>query len=169
MAPWLPAHLHRSRRANGATQTFRRPSHATTPAASTAQSASRDPAATHQSSSSNPAVYVPPHAQSTRNGSSVEGRYSRAQLLQLFRSQRDLDDIKHGLSDLFVGAWEPSISNGTSGTGWGRRDDHGREGQSGVDSCWDRDGAIEPLSLNEWTDDEKEVCHRQMRTSILRR
>lgn len=148
----------RSRRANGATQTFRRPSHATTPSGSTAPPIPRDASAAQQPPSSNPGVYVPPHAQYGRNGSSGDGRYTRDQLLQYYRSTRDSDEIRDGLSNLYVGGWEPNISNGTSRASWGRQDDHSRDGQSGVDQCWDKDGAVVPLSLADMTDDEKEVC-----------
>jgi PERQ amino acid-rich with GYF domain-containing protein len=148
----------RPRRANGATQTFRRPSHAPTLSGSTSQSTSREASGPMTSSSANPGVYVPPHAQFGRNGSSAEGRYSRDQLLQLFHAQRETEDIRDGMSGLYVGGWEPNISNGTSNATWGRRDDPSRETQSGVDLCWDRDGSTLPLSLSDMTEEEKEVC-----------
>jgi PERQ amino acid-rich with GYF domain-containing protein len=152
------SNLGRSRRVNGATQTFRRPSHATTPSGSSSQTAPRDASGAQPPAPSNSGVYVPPHAQSGRNGSSLEGRYPRSQLLQLFRSQKGSDEMNDGLSDLYAGAWEPNASNGASAASWGRRDDHGREGQSGVDLCWDRDGGVLPLGLTEMTEDEREVC-----------
>lgn len=161
------SHPSRARRANGATQTFRRPSHATSLSGSTNQAHSRDASGLPTTSSSNPGVYVPPHAQSGRNGNSIEGRYSREQLIQLFRGQRDSEDIKDGLSSLYVGSWEPNISNGTSSATWGRRDDHGRDGQSGVDLCWDKDGSILPLSLTDMTEEEKEVRNPPSHTQIL--
>jgi PERQ amino acid-rich with GYF domain-containing protein len=77
----------------------------------------------------------------------------------MYRLQKDSEEIRDGLSDLYMGAWEPNISNGASGASWGRRDDHGREGQSGVDLCWDKDGSIAPLSLSDMTEEEREVCY----------
>lgn len=77
--------------------------------------------------------------------------------MQLFQSQRDSNDIKEGLSHLYMGSWEPQATNGASGASWGRKDDHGREVQSGVDQCWDKDGSIQPLHLTELTEDEREV------------
>lgn len=148
----------RARRTNGATQTFRRPSHATTPSGSAPVPTSRD-APAPQTSTNSGGVYVPPHAQAGRNGGAVEGRYSRDQLVQLFQSQRDSDSIKEGLSHLYMGSWEPQTTNGAAGASWGRKDDLGREAQSGVDQCWDRDGSIQPLHLTELTDDEREVLH----------
>lgn len=162
-----PPHTNssRARRTNGATQTFRRPSHATTLSGSTTHSSSRDVSAPQ--SSSNPGVYVPPHAQPGRNGNSGDGRYSRDQLAQLFRTQQDSGDLNDALSSLYMGAWEPHTTNGASGASWGRKEDHGREAQSGVDQCWDRDGSILPLSLADMTDDEKEVCRPLLRLPII--
>jgi PERQ amino acid-rich with GYF domain-containing protein len=146
----------RARRTNGATQTFRRPSHATSLSGSTSHSSSRETAAP-QNQSTSAGVYVPPHAQPGRNGSSFEGRYSRDQLTQLFRIQQESGELNDGLSNLYTGGWEPHATNGASGASWGRKDDHGREMPSGVDQCWDRDGSILPLSLTDMTDDEREV------------
>lgn len=146
----------RARRTNGATQTFRRPSHATSLSGSTAQSSSRDTPASQNSS--NPGVYVPPHAQLGRNGSTAEGRFSREQLTQLFRTQRDSDELLDDLSSLSMGGLEQHAANGASSGSWGRNHDHSRDIQSGVDQCWDRDGSIEPLSLRDLTDEEREVC-----------
>lgn len=155
--PILSNCCDRARRTNGATQTFRRPSHAPTLSGSTAQTSSRDPSANQHTSATTPSVYVPPHAQSARSG---EGRYARDQMISIFKSHRESDELRDGLSDLYVGNWEPNISNGTSGANWGRKDDHGREGQGGVDLCWDRDGNVLPLGLANLTEDEKEVSGR---------
>lgn len=148
----------RARRTNGATQTFRRPSHATSLSGSTSQSASRDAPAPQNAS--NPGVYVPPHAQPGRNGSTAEGRFSRDQLTQLFRTQRDGDELADGLSSLSMGVLEQHAANGVSSASWGRNHDHNRDAQSGVDQCWDRDGSTEPLSLRDLTHEEREVRSR---------
>ncbi len=100
---------------------------------------------------------MPLHAQSGRDGSAAEARYSRGQLLLLFRAQQSSVENNQGLSDLYAGAWEPNVTNGTSSAHWGRRDDQGREAQSGVDLCWDIHGSIVPLSLSEMAEDEREV------------
>ncbi|KAL2686343.1 hypothetical protein IWX47DRAFT_861574 [Phyllosticta citricarpa] len=128
-----------SRRANGATQTFRRPSHA----------ASLSNAASAQNATS-PGVYVPPQH---RNGTAIaENRYGRDQLLSLFRQNNfDPDDALH---TLYAGSWGPQAVNGAAENSWGR--DHGKEVQPGPDICWDRDGNILPLSLTDMTDEEKE-------------
>ncbi|KAL1650051.1 kinesin-like protein [Diplodia intermedia] len=133
------ADVPRARRANGATQTFRRPSHATTlsNAAST--------------NASSPGVYVPPH----RNGTAAaEIRYPKDSLLSLFR-QVPLDSTD-GLDGLYAGGWEPQSLNGMSGGAWGRSHEHGKENPPGPDVCWDREGTMQPLALTDMTEEEKE-------------
>ena len=78
-------------------------------------------------------------------------------MINMFRSHRELDELKDGLSDLYMGNWEPNVTNGNSASNWGRKDEQGREGQGGVDLCWDRDGNVQPLGLSNLTEDEKEV------------
>ncbi|KAF2089670.1 hypothetical protein K490DRAFT_37669, partial [Saccharata proteae CBS 121410] len=130
----------RSRRANGNTQTFRRPSHA----------ASLSNAVNTSAPAASPGVYVPPH----RNGNLIaDGRYPKDSLLSLFRSQPD--DVDDGLSELYAGGWEPYATNGASGAPWGRNNEH-KENQPTVDVCWERDGSMDPLNLVEMTEDEKE-------------
>ena len=136
--------MYRSRRTNGATQTFRRPS-ATSISNSMQQS---DP------SSSLPAPrYVPPH----RNGTLTDTRYSRDQLLDLYKAQQSSDGgLRDGLPTLYVGGWQPDLANGVSSSSWGRSE-HDRDTQSAVNACWEADGNIEPLGLLEMTNEEREV------------
>ena len=135
--------FYRSRRANGATQTFRRPSVPANMPSSTQHS---------DALSQQPPRYVPPH----RNGTYSDTRYSRDQLFDLFKAQHSSEGgLKNGLSDLVIGAWQLELANGTS-AGWGRTENN-RDAQSGPDICWDRDGSMEPLGLNEMDDDEREV------------
>lgn len=148
----------RTRRTNGATQTFRRPSHATSLSGSTTHSVQRENSISQPPS--NAGVYVPPHAQPGRSGGSVDGRYSRDQLVQLYRTIADAQELEDDISDLTMGSWEPHATNGASGASWGRKDDSSRDGQSGVEQCFDRNGSIEPLSLRDHTDEEREVSHR---------
>lgn len=146
----------RARRTNGATQTFRRPSHATSLSGSTTHSATREASASQDLPSTG--RYVPPHAQPGRNGSLADSRFSREQLTQLFRTQRESDDFVDGLSELSMGALDSHATNGGSGASWGRNNDHSRDLQSGVEQCLDRDGNMEPLGLRDLTDEEREVC-----------
>lgn len=151
--------LSRSRpRSNGATQTFRRPSLATGSSHN-----QRENSVNHASnSSSNPGVYVPPHLNSNyqsslRNGTFSDTRYSKDQLLDMFRRQGESGGLGKNLSSLMVGGWDPGMSNdGGSGT-WNRREDP-KEGAPGPEICWDAEGTVQPLGLVDMSDEEKEVC-----------
>ena len=107
-------------------------------------------------------VYVPPHLNSNyqsfaRNGASAEGsRYSKDQLLDMFRAQGRSGPLTHTISDLYVDGWNPSPINGASNGGWGRKDDQ-KDASSGPDICWDHDGNVQPLSLLEMSEEEKQV------------
>jgi PERQ amino acid-rich with GYF domain-containing protein len=143
----------RSRRTNGATQTFRRPSVAPTTTNSAHQ---RDGSASQpRTSTDSPGVYIPPHLNASRNGTASEHRYSKDQLLQLFKSQLESENDSDALSNLFVGGWEPNIANGNSSASWGRRDEP--KDTHGADLCWDRGAQTVPLGLNGFSEDEKDV------------
>ena len=143
-------------RTNGATQTFRRPSLAT--------NLSQQREASQMNSTSvaqNAGVYVPPHLNSNyqsghnRNGG-VESRYSKDQLLDLFRSQMTSGPTATNVCELYMEGWNPGVVNGTTNGGWGKRDDH-KDGLMGPEICWDYEGKVQPLALVEMNDQEKEV------------
>ncbi|KAI9873141.1 MAG: hypothetical protein M1830_000784 [Pleopsidium flavum] len=144
-------------RSNGATQTFRRPSLAT----SISQS-QRENNPNHTSNSTpGTGVYVPPHLNSNyqsslRNGQNSDNRYSKDQLLDMFRRQGESGSLEKNLSSFLVGGWDTSPSNDAVGGLWSRKDDQ-KEGSSGPDICWDPEGTVQPLGLTEPTDDEKEL------------
>ncbi|KJY01607.1 gyf domain-containing protein [Zymoseptoria brevis] len=141
-----------ARRTNGATQTFRRPSGATTTPSATLQT---------DGAASQPARYVPPH----RNGTIPDTRYTREQLLDIYKSQLSSEGgLRDGLPNLVVGGWAPDITNGNS-SGWGRND-HSREAQNGPDACWDREGNVEPLGLVEMDDEEREFFTTSVNTPL---
>ena len=89
-----------------------------------------------------------------RNGASG-GRYSKDQLLDLYREQKKNGFDNLNVEDLFVDDWRPAV-NGTNGGGWGRRDDH--KDVTGSELCWDHHGSVQPLAMLEMTEEEKEVC-----------
>lgn len=144
-------------RINGATQTFRRPSVATN---FSQQKEGSQPNNDPTPSSAN--VYVPPHMNSNyqssynRNGSSTESRYSKDQLLDLFRTQERNGFTSTDVNDLFVDGWSPSAVNGTSNGGWGKRDDS--KEAVGPEICWDNEGSVKPLGMQAMSEEEKEVC-----------
>ncbi|KAL8679347.1 MAG: hypothetical protein Q9186_004352 [Xanthomendoza sp. 1 TL-2023] len=151
-------------RANGATTTFRRPSLATSLSHQRETSQSNNAAANH-----NAGVYVPPHMNSnyqpsyTRGGAS-ETRYSKDQLLDLFRAQIKGSSSTH-VSDLFVDGWHPASANGMSNGGWSRKEEL-KEGSAGPEMCWDHDGKVQPLSLSEMTEQEKEAFSGSVNSPI---
>jgi PERQ amino acid-rich with GYF domain-containing protein len=147
--------LSRSRsRMNGATQTFRRPSVATNP------SHTRDNS--QLASASTPTAsgaYVPPHLSSNtmstvlRNG---DARYSKEQLLELYKAQREGGSLSKHVEDYFVADWDPHTVSAPMNGAWGKRDDH--KTSAGPEVCWDHGGQAEPLGLTDMSDGEKEVC-----------
>ncbi|MCJ1378658.1 hypothetical protein MMC17_001757 [Xylographa soralifera] len=142
-------------RTNGATQTFRRPSLATASShhRESSQNANPPPSA---------GVYVPPHLNSSyqqslpRNNSMIDSRYSKDQLLDLFRAQGDSGTLYKNPSEHLVEGWHPNTSSVASNGAWNRRDDH-KDGSNGPEICWDHEGTIQPLGLTEPSEEEKEL------------
>lgn len=136
------------RRTNGFTQTFsvRRPSLATTVSSSNVN-------APREGGNNAPqGVYVPPH----RNGTLIDTRYSKNQLLDLFKTQADAS-AGEDLAGLFMPGWEPGVANGVSTGAWNRRDEQLKEHAPGPEVCWDKDGLVAPLGLVDMSEDEREV------------
>jgi PERQ amino acid-rich with GYF domain-containing protein len=116
-----------------------------------------------RTSTESAAPYVPPHVHANRNGATTEHRYNKDQLLDLFRAHQDAENIPPvALTDLLVGGWEPNITNGTSNTSWGRRDDH--KDSHGAELCWDRDAHMFPMALHDMTEEERDVSLVAMRS-----
>ncbi|KAJ5084044.1 hypothetical protein NUU61_008623 [Penicillium alfredii] len=141
-------------RMNGATQTFRRPSVATNP------SHPRESSLTASASTPTASgAYIPPHMSSNplssalRNG---EARYSKDQLLELYRAQRESGSLNKNVEDYFVADWDPHMVTPSVNGAWGKRDDH-KNTSAGPEVCWDHGGQVEPLSLADMTDSEKEL------------
>jgi PERQ amino acid-rich with GYF domain-containing protein len=138
---------------NGATQTFRRPSVATN------FSHNRDSSQTPSSSTPTSAAYIPPHLNSTyqsRNGSTGDSRYSKEQLLSMYKSQRDTGILGKNMGEHFVADWNPLEESPTLNGAWGKREDQ-KDTPAGPEVCWDYSGQNEPLALADMTGDEKEV------------
>ncbi|KAL8858893.1 MAG: hypothetical protein Q9178_004572 [Gyalolechia marmorata] len=142
-------------RPNGTTTTFRRPSLATSLSHQRETSQSNASATNH-----NAGVYVPPHMNSNHQTSNTQGapsetRYSKDQLLDLFRAQTRNSPSTH-VSDLYVDGWHPSSANGMTNGGWSRKDEL-REGSAGPEMCWDHEGKVHPLALSDMSEQEKEA------------
>ncbi len=148
--------LRSKTRPNGTTTTFRRPSLATSLSHQRETSQSNASATNH-----NAGVYVPTHMNSNHQTSNTRGapsetRYSKDQLLDLFRAQTRNSPSTH-VSDLYVDGWHPSSANGMTNGGWSRKDEL-REGSAGPEMCWDHEGKVHPLALSDMSEQEKEVC-----------
>lgn len=143
----------RSRRPNGTTQTFRRPSNQAPTTSMNSQNRESSNTAQNRTSVEGAGVYIPPH----RNGATSEGsRYSKDQLLDLYRAEHTAGDLRNGIGNLFMSGWEPKTTNGASSASWGRRDDQ-RDAAVGADACWVPEGNALPISLTEMTAEEREV------------
>jgi len=144
---------------NGATQTFRRPSVATNNNSHNRESSQT----TSASSTPTTAAYIPPHLNSNsqssplRNGASSENRYSKEQLLNLYKSQRESGNLGKNVADYFVADWNPHQETPSVNGASGKREDQ-KDMPTGPEVCWDHGGQVEPLGLIDMTDDEKEVC-----------
>ena len=132
-----------ARPANG-TLTLRRTS--TTPFA---QAASQGDAPLHT-----PGADIQQHPSTYEQ--STDTRYSKSQLLDIFRSQEEMGALQGDVSRLYVDNWNPEQSNGANGrSGWGKSND-GRE-TYGPEICWDTNGQIRPVGLEEMSEQEKIV------------
>jgi hypothetical protein len=91
-----------------------------------------------------------------RNGAG-ENRYSKEQLLSLYKAQRESGALGKNVADYFVADWNPHVETSPTNGAWGKREDS-KDNPSGPEVCWDHGGQVEPLGLVDMTDDEKEVC-----------
>ena len=148
--------FYRSRnRVNGATQTFRRPSLATNTSSTKESNAFSQTSATPTSG-----VYVPPHlnAHHQTNGSIGEARYTKEQMIAVYKQQRDGGSLDQNLTSLFTGGWNPREPREPNPSAWGRKDDAKDLTAPGPEVCWNHNAVLEPLALTEMGDQEREVC-----------
>ncbi|KAJ5168492.1 uncharacterized protein N7482_004086 [Penicillium canariense] len=105
-----------------------------------------------------PGPIFPPHMSSNtlsgalRNG---EARYSKEQLLDMYRAQREAGSLSKHVEDYFVADWDPHTVSAPVNGAWGKRDDH--KASAGPEVCWDHGGQAEPLGLTDMSDGEKEL------------
>ncbi|KAH8846476.1 hypothetical protein MCOR29_006923 [Pyricularia oryzae] len=131
----------RDGRPSNGTMTFRRSS--TTPFnnQSTAQSTPATDGA---------AVQAPPSA---ADAAPYDGplRYTREQLLEISRNSESAINVE----ELFVSGWVPAPVNGTSVRNWGKPNETHVPQDPSV--CWDTNGAVKPVGLQEMSQEEKEL------------
>ncbi|PHH72622.1 hypothetical protein CDD80_4402 [Ophiocordyceps camponoti-rufipedis] len=127
--------------ANG-TLTFRRSS--TTPTGH-----APNPSPSHDHAVQPPSVEESPQATSAHEPG--PSRYTKDELLDMFRSQKPTDDPSH----LFMSGWNPASINGSSARSWGRTSDSPVPQEPGA--CWDSSGVTTPMGLQGFSLEEKEV------------
>ena len=149
--------FYRSRRSNGATQTFRRPSQINT------TFGTKDNAA-RETSTPTTAPYIPPHLNSAFQSSFNRGapngdyRYSKEQMLEIFKSQNDAGLSNELLPSSLSEGWLPGNSSGSSRTDWNQKEESKDQQQHNLDVCWAFENSVQPMVLTEMDDEEKEVC-----------
>lgn len=87
-----------------------------------------------------------------RNG---EARYSKEQLLDLYKAQREAGTLGKNVEDYFVADWDPHAVTAPVNGAWGKRDDN--KTSAGPEVCWDHGGQAEPLNLIDMSESEREV------------
>ena len=138
----------RENRPSNGTVTLRRSS--TTPVAQPSQQG-EPPLPTP--TAENPATYQP---SSLMYDQSTEFRYSKSQLLDIYRAQVESGATNGDISHLFENGWDPKQSNGANGrASWGKSSD-GRDAQ-GPNIAWEPRGDIQPIGLEEMSEEEKLV------------
>lgn len=97
---------------------------------------------------------------------STDTRYTKSQLLDIYRTQQDPDAPITDVARLFANGWDPGHSNGTNGRGWGKTSD-GRDSH-GPDVCWNSNGDVHPVGLEEMTPVERAVSQCEQLLSFVR-
>lgn len=83
-------------------------------------------------------------------------RYSKEQLLEIYRIQKESGNTNGDVSHLLHPDFDPWQVNGTNGrASWGKSSD-GRD-TYGPNVCWDKQASNEPITLQPMTDEEKSV------------
>ncbi|KAG5978797.1 hypothetical protein E4U55_005912 [Claviceps digitariae] len=88
-------------------------------------------------------------------------RYSKDDLLSIYRSQKAGDDP----SRLFISGWDPSQVNGSSNArGWGKANDSHIPQEPGA--CWHPNGETTPMGLHELSAEEKEAFSTEINSPL---
>jgi PERQ amino acid-rich with GYF domain-containing protein len=95
---------------------------------------------------------------------STDFRYSKSQLLDFYRAQVESGAANGDISHLYENGWDPKQSNGANGrSSWGKSSD-GRDTQ-GPSIAWEPKGNIQPIGLEEMTEEEKIVGYARRFTN----
>ena len=78
----------------------------------------------------------------------------------MFKAQAKSGSNNTNANEHILDGWLSGV-NGSSGAGWGRRED--QKEVTGPEICWDHDGNVQPMALLDMTAEEKEVIfHREI-------
>ncbi|CUS12741.1 unnamed protein product [Tuber aestivum] len=140
----------RSRRANGTSNpSHRRPSLSTTLTHPPTSQHSQPPLTPSASN-----VYHPPHHFNRSGaGNPASTSYGKEDLLNIFRAQEQNGTLRE-VKDLVLGdLGSAGGSGGGGGGGWGRSGDEA----GGAEVCWDKEGGLKPVSLEDMSEEEREL------------
>ena len=102
---------------------------------------------------------MPPHLSSQPiNGSIGDVRYTKEQMVAIYKQQRDSGQLDAKLSSLFTASWNPREAKEPSTPAWGRKED--KEPAAGPEVCWNHNAVSEPLALSAMDEQEREVGRR---------
>ncbi|KAF5666347.1 GYF domain-containing protein [Fusarium heterosporum] len=87
-------------------------------------------------------------------------RYTKDDLLAVFRPQQSGEDVTH----LFASGWNPGQVNGHAPRGWGKSNDNHIPQEPGA--CWDDSGDITPIGLQDMSLEEKEAFNTEINSPL---
>ncbi|KAM0187458.1 hypothetical protein ACHAPA_008356 [Fusarium lateritium] len=87
-------------------------------------------------------------------------RYTKDELLDMFRPQKPGEDATH----LFAQGWNPGQVNGHAPRGWGKSNDNHIPQEPGA--CWDDVGDITPMGLQDMSLEEKETFNTEINSPL---
>ncbi|KAI5457121.1 hypothetical protein BGZ63DRAFT_428545 [Mariannaea sp. PMI_226] len=144
----------RDGRSINGTLTFRRSS--TTPLG---QPSSQPPAPTDNAVQP-PASFDNPIAPLLATQELAPARYTKEDLLDMFRLQKGSDNA----SRLFIPGWNPAQVNGVAPRGWGKSNENHIPQEPGA--CWDQIGDSTPMGLQELSLEEKEAFTTEINSPL---
>ncbi|KAM0561282.1 hypothetical protein ACHAPJ_003160 [Fusarium lateritium] len=148
--------VRRDGRSTNGTLTFRRSS--TTPLG---QPSSQPPLPSDHAVQ--PPTAESPVAPVTASASTYEmppARYTKEDLLDMFRPQKPADDATR----LFASGWNPGQVNGHAPRGWGKSNDNHIPQEPGA--CWDQSGDVTPMGLQDMSLEEKEAFNTEINSPL---
>ncbi|KAI9163817.1 Ribonuclease P protein subunit p29 [Paramyrothecium foliicola] len=106
-----------------------------------------------------PTPVEPPTPQPT-SYESGPARYTKEDLLDMFRSQKPHDEPTR----LFIPGWNPNHVNGSQTRGWGKSSDNHVPQEPGA--CWDTHGETIPMGLQDLSAEEKEAFSTEINSPL---